>query len=70
MNAKVGIGIGVGIIVLIGIGIVFSSSYDSTNNEIDADINESLVLEDTTNSESSGNQFTVKLSDSVTAVGP
>lgn len=65
LNSKVLIGIAIGVIIVIGIGAVIGSSSDSNQDAPTAIQEESPEIPST-----EGKQYTVELSDVVTATGP
>jgi len=64
MNSKIIIGIIIGIAIIVGVG--YSSSVSDSDEKVQVIIEEDVISE----SNNEGQQFSLKLSDSVTASGP
>lgn len=66
MNSKIIIGIIVGIIIVVGIGYSASTTENSSNIDFEEKSQSDEQITDSTE----GEKFTLKLEDSVNAVGP
>ena len=64
MNVKIVIGIIAGIIILVGIGYGVGNQNSDPVDDIE------ISIDDNTETDTQGKQFTLELSDRVTAVGP